>query len=334
MFFGRMAMANQWKRFSNRQDDVIELRRLCCVDNTPKNAESFFISRALKLLKQDWPGRIVVSYADKEYQHLGTIYKASNFQQFEDIHGARVIIYQGKSYHDKTIRTQYKGKLKPFAAKIKTALTSGQAFYKNTAGKYTYVYLLRKPMTKNKIKAIKDLFYKKIIERDALKKEVLDLQKQFQINEEKHLAGITARKLVVLAAQNTLGNIEDYLGKTVNLGLQAVIPNASEFSVKFVERRNKLECDFLLNGDPDIEESFSGGEMDICAFILRCAFIFLKKSRRLIVLDEPMKNISPNYQERASEMIQTIIDRMKLQIIMVNNMPNLNTSANKTIRYR
>lgn len=42
MFYGRMAMANQWKRFSDSADNVIELRRLCCIDDTPRNAESFF----------------------------------------------------------------------------------------------------------------------------------------------------------------------------------------------------------------------------------------------------------------------------------------------------
>jgi len=42
MFFGRMAMANQWKRFAKIPGDVIELRRLACVDDTPKNTESFF----------------------------------------------------------------------------------------------------------------------------------------------------------------------------------------------------------------------------------------------------------------------------------------------------
>lgn len=40
MFFGRMAMANQWRRFTDSPSDVIELRRLACVDNTPKNTES------------------------------------------------------------------------------------------------------------------------------------------------------------------------------------------------------------------------------------------------------------------------------------------------------
>ena len=143
MFFGRMAMANQWKRFSDREDQVIELRRLCCIDDTPRNAESFFIGRSLKLLKSEWGGSTVVSYADKEHGHTGVIYKASNFKQLEDIPGAKVIMYEGRQYHDKTIRTKYKGELKPFAKKIKDALESGDAFYKKTAGKCTYVYTLR-----------------------------------------------------------------------------------------------------------------------------------------------------------------------------------------------
>jgi len=142
MFFGRMAMANQWKRFSDNPNNVIELRRLCCVDNTPRNAESFFIGRALKLLKKEWGHGIVVSYADKEYGHVGTIYKASNFKMIGEIKGARVIMYNGKRYHDKTIRTKYKGNLKPFALKIKNALENGDAYYKKTAGKFTYIYNL------------------------------------------------------------------------------------------------------------------------------------------------------------------------------------------------
>ena len=48
MFYGRMAMANQWKRFSDSEINVIELRRLCCVDDTPKNTESYFIGKSLR----------------------------------------------------------------------------------------------------------------------------------------------------------------------------------------------------------------------------------------------------------------------------------------------
>lgn len=142
MFFGRMAMANQWKRFSDTPDNVIELRRLCCIDDTPKNTESYFIGASLRLLKSDWKKGIVVSYADKEYGHTGIIYKASNFKMIGEVKGAKVIIHNNRQFHDKAIRTKYKGKLKPFAERLKTALDAGEAYYKTTAGKYTYVYIL------------------------------------------------------------------------------------------------------------------------------------------------------------------------------------------------
>ena len=142
MFFGRMAMANQWRRFSKEEKNVIELRRLCCIDDTPKNTESYFIGAALRQLRKDWRKGVVVSYADKEYGHCGIIYKASNFEMVGEIEGAKVIVWGEKRYHDKAIRTKYKGELKPFAKRIKAALESGEAFYKKTAGKYTFVYYL------------------------------------------------------------------------------------------------------------------------------------------------------------------------------------------------
>lgn len=141
-FFGRMAMANQWVRFGDSPDGVIELRRLCCVDDTPKNTESYFIGGALRQLKQDWGSGVVVSYADKEHGHSGVIYRASNFKMIGEIPGAKVIVWGDRTYHDKTIRTKYKGELKPFAKRVKSALESGEAYYKKTAGKYTFTYNL------------------------------------------------------------------------------------------------------------------------------------------------------------------------------------------------
>lgn len=144
MFFGRMAMANQWKRFGDKEEDVIELRRLCCIDNTPKNTESFFIGNALRWLKKNTNIKMVVSYADAEYGHSGTIYKASNFVLEGKRAGAKVIIHNGKKYHDKAIRTKYNGKLKPFAQRLVDALESGEAYYAKTAGKFCFTYRLKK----------------------------------------------------------------------------------------------------------------------------------------------------------------------------------------------
>jgi hypothetical protein len=80
LFYGRMAMAGQYKRFAPEEKDVTELRRLCCIDDTPKNAESFLIGRSLRWLKKNTELKLVVSYADAEYGHTGGIYRASNFE--------------------------------------------------------------------------------------------------------------------------------------------------------------------------------------------------------------------------------------------------------------
>ena len=149
MFYGRMAMAGQWKRFAEKESDVTELRRLCCIDDTPKNTESFFIGATLRWLKRNTAHRIVVSYADAEHGHTGTIYRASNFTLEGKRAGARVILFNGKRYHDKAIRTKYKGELKPFAVRIKAALETGDATYATTAGKFCYTFRLRKPKVAN-----------------------------------------------------------------------------------------------------------------------------------------------------------------------------------------
>lgn len=141
---GRLAMANQWKRFGSSPEDVIELRRLCCIDSTPKNTESYFIGAMLRWLKRNTNIKVVVSYADEEYGHAGIIYKASNFEYLGFKSGAKVIEYNGKLYHDKAIRTKYKGQLKPFAQRLADALLNGLAVYKTTKGKHTYIYKLRK----------------------------------------------------------------------------------------------------------------------------------------------------------------------------------------------
>lgn len=54
---------------------VVELNRLWCDDEMPRNTETWFLSRALAMM----PPRIVVSYADSSVGHAGYVYRAANF---------------------------------------------------------------------------------------------------------------------------------------------------------------------------------------------------------------------------------------------------------------
>tara|TARA_R100001163_G_C5024808_1_gene166616 strand:- start:446 stop:1027 length:582 start_codon:yes stop_codon:yes gene_type:complete len=144
MIYGQIAMANVWKKYVQKENQLIELRRLCCIDKTLKNTESYFIGYTLRWLKKNTEYVKVISYADADYNHQGIIYQASNFKFKGMTNKGKVIVYNNKIYHDKTIRTKYKGKLKPYAKKIKEALDNGRAYYKDTLGKKIYIYELKK----------------------------------------------------------------------------------------------------------------------------------------------------------------------------------------------
>jgi hypothetical protein len=138
--FGGIAMANVWKKYGDKREDVIELRRLVCIDDTPKNTESWFIARMLKWLVNNSEYKVVISYADDYYGHDGTIYKATNFKYLGTTSPSKMIEWNGRLWHDKTIRTKYRGQLKPYAQRVKDALDAGEARYIDSNFKYIYVY--------------------------------------------------------------------------------------------------------------------------------------------------------------------------------------------------
>ena len=63
-------------------DEVFELTRLVCLDGEEygKNLESYCLTYALKLLKKSFPNiKALITYADGEQGHKGTIYQACGF---------------------------------------------------------------------------------------------------------------------------------------------------------------------------------------------------------------------------------------------------------------
>jgi hypothetical protein len=84
-------------------DKVLELRRLCLIDETPKNAESFFVSRSIKWLKGNTDWEFILSYADMEQGHSGVIYRASNFEYIGVTGAGKTLEVDGKKFHIRTL---------------------------------------------------------------------------------------------------------------------------------------------------------------------------------------------------------------------------------------
>lgn len=128
--FGSPAQSTQLSVVGNIWQNrlwVIELNRLWVNDDQPKNTESWFVSRALKLL----PAYIVVSYADTAYGHEGYIYRALNFHYAGTTQDTRNQLYdyvmpdQGNK-HPRGVKWGTPGAIKvPRSIKNKYWITAG-----------------------------------------------------------------------------------------------------------------------------------------------------------------------------------------------------------------
>lgn len=140
--FGSLSTTS-WKKYGEHESDVLELRRLVCIDECPRNTESWFISRCLKHIKKDGKHKICISYADPRFGHRGYIYQASNWNYEGKTPSDTVLVTpEGREYHSRALRTKYKGDYKPFVKKLRQMDAEGLLSRVTTEGKYIYSYNL------------------------------------------------------------------------------------------------------------------------------------------------------------------------------------------------
>ncbi len=154
MIYGQPAMSNTAAKYHpDNPDRCWELRRLCCIDDTPKNTESFFIGKTLKWLKQNTDAEVIISYSDLQQGHEGVVYKASNFINMGQTPSGQALMVDGKQYHDRTIRNK-----RPYARAIKRRWEEKQngkkdddIYFVETKPKNIYVYYLNRKLRKNNV---------------------------------------------------------------------------------------------------------------------------------------------------------------------------------------
>jgi DNA repair exonuclease SbcCD ATPase subunit len=74
-----------------------------------------------------------------------------------------------------------------------------------------------------------------------------------------------------------------------------------------------------------------GGAVDVAAFALRIASWSMAQphSRNTIILDEPLRFLSVDLQEKASTMIKEVSDKLGIQMILVTHNDTLASFADR-----
>ena len=147
-----------------------------------------------------------------------------------------------------------------------------------------------------------------------------------------------ALEIVKEVGLKTQQQIQYHISDITSMALEAVFPEEPyELVAEFVERRNKTECDlyFQRNGNKvDPLTASGGGAVDVASFALRIASWAMRapRSRNTIILDEPLRFVSADKQEKASMMIKEISQKLGIQFLIVTHNETLTTFADKTFQ--
>lgn len=180
---------------------------------------------------------------------------------------------------------------------------------------------------------LKKSFDEKMISRDIIKKKLDECELRIVELQSDIEDGKKVEILFQEVAQQTQSNIEDHISNLVTLALKSVSPSFPNFIVQFVIRRKQLEADLLFEKDGNLSNPMycsGGGPKDIASFGLLIANWSIDRTRATIVLDEPFRQVSPDLQDKVSDMLRMLSKELGLQIIMVSHADAINYSADKT----
>lgn len=165
---------------------------------------------------------------------------------------------------------------------------------------------------------------------DSKRKDIQDVEKK--LASLKKIAGIFKKSAV--SSQEYLS---EYLTALVTDSIKVVFPDRNLiFKVEFSTARD-TQCNVSLeeNGKKlSLFDSEGYGVLDIISIVLRAAYIVLDKSEKIMILDEPFRNLSVDRHEAASKMLYDLSHRLKMQIIINTHLIGIEDIADKTIHVK
>jgi len=134
-----------------------------------------------------------------------------------------------------------------------------------------------------------------------------------------------AQEIIQTVAQSVQQQAHEKITALVTRCLATVFDDPYTFQIKFERKRGKTDarmCFTRRGMELSPTEGVGGGVLDVAAFALRLACLMLQrpKRRRLVIFDEPFKNVNgEEMQRRVSELVLRLASELKLQFIIVTD---------------
>ncbi len=194
---------------------------------------------------------------------------------------------------------------------------------------------MRSSEIESKVASFREALNKKKWELNRLSKELAKCEGEMRkLNREKVFTE-EAQTIIRQVAIETQEQVRHHISDLVTVAISSIMPKkfAYSFHMKLSEKRGGVECEFELRKGKSIREIFSvgGGIVDIVSMALRVSVWSLTNLRPVLVLDEPLKALSPSFRSDASLFLKELSNELGLQIIMVTHSSELIEASDKVI---
>lgn len=123
-------------RHTGAYPNSIDIRRMACLDSSPKNSESYFIGQIKRWVRDETEFDSILSYSDMTVGHKGTIYAASGFAEVGKTAASKYVLWNGKTYHPRSLSID-----RDYSYKMREDVKNGKAEVKTGLPKT--IWLLR-----------------------------------------------------------------------------------------------------------------------------------------------------------------------------------------------
>ena len=134
---------------------------------------------------------------------------------------------------------------------------------------------------------------------------------------------IKARFILSEVARLTQENFQAKVEGLITMAIRSVFDRDFQFKLMLERKRNKLECRPVIIEDEheyNPEQDMGGGLIDVISFAWRIVLWTMEqpRSRNVIVLDEPMKNMG-DLVSLGGKMLKEISNKLNIQLIIITH---------------
>jgi len=172
---------------------------------------------------------------------------------------------------------------------------------------------------------------------------ISDQAKQSQKDMEQAQGLHTKYELVSLLFQNISEQQQavliEKIERLVSLGLRSVFEEDMTFIIKMQSKADQMNASFRLRDatglETDIMDAKGGGVAVLVGVLLQIVMLTLMRGRlaQVLFLDESFSHVSDEYVPRVAVLMNTLANKLGMQIVLVTHQPEFSEDADKVYRF-